>query len=42
MLSAVHPMKSPPTFVRRHVGTDDEAAAETVGAVPATGGTVIM
>jgi hypothetical protein len=41
-LSAVQPMKSPPTFVRRHVGIDDDAAADTVGAAPATGGTVIM
>ncbi len=41
-LSAVQPMKSPPTFVSRQVGIDDDAAAETVGALPATGGTVIM
>ena len=41
-LSGVQPMKSPPTFVRRQVGIDEEAAADTVGAAPATGGTVIM
>ena len=29
-------MKSPPTFVIRHVWTDDDEAAETVGSVPAT------
>ena len=41
-LSAVQPMKSPPTFVSRHVGTDEEEAADTVGTFPVTGGTVIM
>ena len=35
-------MKSPPIFVTRQVGTDDEDAAEIVGTTPRTGGTVIM
>ena len=34
--------QSPPTVVIRHVGTDEDGAAETVGAAPPTGGTVIM
>ncbi|MEZ5317143.1 MAG: hypothetical protein R2752_07045 [Vicinamibacterales bacterium] len=42
MPSLVHPMKSPPTRVRRHVGTEDDEAAEIVGASPPTGGTVTM
>ena len=35
-------MKSPPTSVRRQVGIADDEAADTVGAVPTVGGTVIM
>src|SRR4029453_9196834 len=30
-LSAVQPTKSPPTFVKRHVGMDDDGPAATVG-----------
>src|SRR6185503_1397588 len=42
-LSAVQPMKSPPTFVKRQLGSDPPVAAETVGtAGPPIGGTVTM
>ena len=40
--SGRQPMKSPPMYVRRRVGTADDAATETVAGVPPTGGTVIM